>query len=545
MNLRARVLIGNVAIGTLAVFVSGVMAWESAQDLADQNKAGIILAAFHQELKLNGNFGAERGAWGQALQAENAATPDDLAKVQKITAETDGYMQAAIEQSRIAGLSLTALEAAQNALKSLRATSLTALAKAKAERPDNALSANVDSFVTVVNQVNQATNQAYRALGLAAPNLSSAAGLALLAQEMRNVNGMRSSNLGIYARNAPFSPERLNSATEQTGQVALLWKMLQQEVKSQDEPPKLKEAIQHVRSTLMDEGEKRFQSVLQAARAGQPSPEKWGTWTTQTLNNVFVLRDSAIENAQDINGLSRADAKLRLTLSVGVLLTALLLIGAVLRVMSRKVIRPLTDLTKLMTRLAEHDLAVEITGAERADEIGSMAKAMQILRDNSLRADTLAEEQKRDRETREKRAKMLEEMARGFDTEVSGVLDGVTEALTATRAHRRRHERYIPAYHHPSRHGGRRLARGFAQCADGRLGRRGTVRLHRRNRSASGPIQPSVASRRRRGASNQHIGAKPRLDLDPHRRRGQPDQQYRQPDQLAGVERHHRGGAGR
>ena len=50
---------------------------------------------------------------------------------------------------------------------------------------------------------------------------------------------------------------------------------------------------------------------------------------------------------------------------------------------------PIQNMTRLMGNLAEGDLKVEITGTERGDEIGQMAAAMQVLKDNSIEAEKL------------------------------------------------------------------------------------------------------------------------------------------------------------
>mgnify|MGYP001809756725 CR=1 FL=1 len=429
MQLRGKILLNNLIIGAFAIVVSAVMAQRAASDLTNQSKASDILAAFEQELKLNGHLGAERGAWGTALQADDPATAETLANITKFTSITDGLLDAALARSREAGLPTTALDSAQATLQGLRTQSLAALSKPKSERPHNALTVNVDRLAEVVDAVNKASNLAHRTVALDAPDLTNIIGLASLSQKMRDIGGTRSSSLGLYARKQPFSEERLNNAIKQTGQLALLWQMAQQEVTNLGDPPLLKDAITHVRTTFMGEGEKRFQSVLDAARSGQPSPEQWGPWTTKALDNIFALRDASIQTAYEMNTKAVSDAKLRLGLAVSVLIAVLAAGIIILWITSRQIIAPLTALTAIMERLADHDLDVIIPSEGRADEIGSMAKAMLVMRDNTRRADHLADEQKQEQEAREQRAKILEAMARGFDTDVSSVLDSVGETL--------------------------------------------------------------------------------------------------------------------
>ena len=55
--------------------------------------------------------------------------------------------------------------------------------------------------------------------------------------------------------------------------------------------------------------------------------------------------------------------------------------------MSRsKIVAPLNRLADRMRKLADGDLAVSVEGQDRADEVGQMAKAVQVFKDNALRA---------------------------------------------------------------------------------------------------------------------------------------------------------------
>jgi methyl-accepting chemotaxis protein len=64
----------------------------------------------------------------------------------------------------------------------------------------------------------------------------------------------------------------------------------------------------------------------------------------------------------------------------------------------RSVIRPLARLVKTMGVLAQGDLSAEVDGKERGDEVGSMAKAVQVFKDNAValrESEAQAEQQRR------------------------------------------------------------------------------------------------------------------------------------------------------
>ncbi len=62
----------------------------------------------------------------------------------------------------------------------------------------------------------------------------------------------------------------------------------------------------------------------------------------------------------------------------------------VLVVVQRGAIKPLRALTTTMSELAARNLAVEIDGMARGDEVGGMARAVQVFKDSMIRADALA-----------------------------------------------------------------------------------------------------------------------------------------------------------
>ncbi|HXZ00627.1 MAG TPA: methyl-accepting chemotaxis protein [Stellaceae bacterium] len=94
------------------------------------------------------------------------------------------------------------------------------------------------------------------------------------------------------------------------------------------------------------------------------------------------------------------------------------------------VARPIVRTTGIMGKLADHDLSVTIEGAERGDEIGNMAKAVQVFKDNMIKGDELAAQQKAEQAKKEARAKAVEGYIGAFDTSVSSVLEMVSSAST-------------------------------------------------------------------------------------------------------------------
>jgi methyl-accepting chemotaxis protein len=89
---------------------------------------------------------------------------------------------------------------------------------------------------------------------------------------------------------------------------------------------------------------------------------------------------------------------------------------------------PIAAMTQAMTRLAGGDKHVEIPARGRGDEVGRMAEAVQVFKDNILRSEQVAAEQETKRRADEARAQALLTLAAEFDRSIRGSLDAVSSA---------------------------------------------------------------------------------------------------------------------
>ncbi len=97
--------------------------------------------------------------------------------------------------------------------------------------------------------------------------------------------------------------------------------------------------------------------------------------------------------------------------------------------------RPIGRMTAAMRRLADHKLATEIEGVGRKDEIGGMAAAVQVFKENMLTADKLAAEQAAEQARKNARSQQLETLTHDFESKASalvGILSSAATELNAT-----------------------------------------------------------------------------------------------------------------
>ncbi len=91
---------------------------------------------------------------------------------------------------------------------------------------------------------------------------------------------------------------------------------------------------------------------------------------------------------------------------------------------------PIRAMTNAMSRLAQHDLATEIVGVERKDEVGQMAGAVQVFKTSMIEADRLKAEQEEAQRVAAARSTLVDQLTRAFDTKVQGVVQTVASQAT-------------------------------------------------------------------------------------------------------------------
>ena len=101
----------------------------------------------------------------------------------------------------------------------------------------------------------------------------------------------------------------------------------------------------------------------------------------------------------------------------------------------RAIVPAVVALTGAMRKLADGDTRIEVPAAGRGDEIGAMAKTVQVFKDNAIRMAQMQEEQEKAKQQAEaEKKRMMAELADGFEASVSGVVSIVSSASTEMQA---------------------------------------------------------------------------------------------------------------
>ncbi|WP_246024381.1 methyl-accepting chemotaxis protein [Azospirillum ramasamyi] len=119
---------------------------------------------------------------------------------------------------------------------------------------------------------------------------------------------------------------------------------------------------------------------------------------------------------------------LRVVAQSSIALTALSFLAMLYGVFSRRVVAPMVRMSGIVTDLANQNYRVEVPERGRADEIGDIARAIQVLKESGVARQRLETEQAAQREAKERHAAKVESLVRGFEGTVTHSLGAVASA---------------------------------------------------------------------------------------------------------------------
>jgi methyl-accepting chemotaxis protein len=183
----------------------------------------------------------------------------------------------------------------------------------------------------------------------------------------------------------------------------------------------------------------RKELVRRAVEIGHEAGREWGdndanrnvrsalNTDLEALSKVYAERGKRIVQQTEDN----RQLAFLLTFLGGL---ALVLVGVGVLIIARSVARPLSAITTTIKRVAEGAEDVEVPHTDRADEIGALARAIQIFQEAMDRNRNLNSQALLDSKAREERARQIEASVEAFRGAIGGVLGAVNDNASAMRA---------------------------------------------------------------------------------------------------------------
>ncbi|TMJ22387.1 MAG: methyl-accepting chemotaxis protein [Alphaproteobacteria bacterium] len=201
---------------------------------------------------------------------------------------------------------------------------------------------------------------------------------------LRNTAGETSLLVSNGLAAGKLTPENQQAYTKLAGGIEIAWKALETATGGMKLPAALSAAIDANKSAYFDPQYLALRDRLLTALVAGEKPEltanQWSPLTVARLSAAVGVADAALAAAQEHIAAQHSLALRSLLLQLAFLIAAVALTCGAMLMVTRRVIKPLHNMRDAMLKVAAGDLAVDTGYADRGDEIGALAGALETFK---------------------------------------------------------------------------------------------------------------------------------------------------------------------
>jgi methyl-accepting chemotaxis protein len=399
-------------LATVAVVLAAIMAHDA------MNRRSAALRQVEQQvtsdhlLAATAAWARERGTTSVALAGAGPADGGALSAIAAARKEADEHYNAGMVRLKATAAFankdrlMADAEAAYRKLAEVRGA-----ADEELKKPGEARAAAIrDSVVPTLT----AMIEQLKALRMAADfsGESTDAVLAAYAQLKHNLwliseyAGRQRALLGAHiAERRQIAPETRQTIGLFRGRVENALEMIDVIVNHPAIAPVMKDEAARMRRAFVDEFGAIRLAVIEAGIKGTDYPlsaQDWIAAATKGIDALLQMSAVATKGAQALSSGVASDGTR--TLVVSILVLGMIAAVSVLAffVAVARITRPMAAMTQAMGRLANKDWTTEVPARDRGDEIGQMAKAVQVFKENGIENERLQKEAEAAREERQR-----------------------------------------------------------------------------------------------------------------------------------------------
>ncbi|KYG23632.1 chemotaxis protein [Bradyrhizobium sp. AT1] len=406
-RLTVSTLLKAVILSTAFVVVIGfsISAWSSWGQLQQANRIVAVSAASAEVFKAMANIRADRSTSNRQLTSDVAMDKDiekyirelraalmpALARTLELLPTTDVVQREAF---------LADLGTLNKTLLAAQAEFWTEVVKPKAERRAGLAKEYVATEDALMAQLEKLSGALAASVNHQDATIDQLLSIKQMAWLLRNTAGESSQIVGNAINAGKIAPEVQLTYTKLVGGTDTAWTAIELAASGMQLPPALAAAMAETKSTYFDPqyAATRDGVITTVAKGEKPAmtANQWSPYSVPRMMTAVRLADAALQAAKDHSAAQRAAAMQLLMINTALLAAAIVLTGAAMLAVSRRVITPLHRIRDAMLEVAGGDLTVDSGYLDRHDEIGSLAGALETFKQQAI--DKLKiEEQERER----------------------------------------------------------------------------------------------------------------------------------------------------
>ena len=205
---------------------------------------------------------------------------------------------------------------------------------------------------------------------------------------LRNTAGEASLIVSLGLTSGRVAPEGQVNYTKFVGGADAAWKALELIASGMQLPPAIASAIAATKTSYFEPQylalRERVLGALQAGEKPELTANQWTPLTVGRLAAAVGVAEAALDAAREHTVVQHSTALRSLIIHLVLLAGAIALTVGALLMVTRRVITPLHNMRDAMLKVAAGELSVDTGYAQRADEIGALAGALETFKQQAM-----------------------------------------------------------------------------------------------------------------------------------------------------------------
>ena len=381
-------------VGLMAILVVGICAAVATQAIERRQSAESIVRAVETSrdlLMAKQSIRLEGVTVNTALLMPGVADEQTWATITARRAQAEAALDAAVVRLSIASpdpRSLRKLRTLRSDFERRRVSADAGLLQPRDRRAAGLSAGWMSTVARLADEINRLSDALSSEVGGADPYVSEMMKIKQLAWATRDAAGEDRMRIAeALATGRGLRPDQVKQLDLQTGRADGTWDLILDEIAAGPAAARLAAAIAAADKAYFAELRVKRNALIADLVGGRPasiSGTDWVSLSNPGLQSLISVANTALdladEHARDQAQAALGDfmvAVLVILLAVGfTFLAGLVIVG--------RVVLPVERMTEVMGRVSRGDLMCEIPYAERADEMGRLARALGVFRANAL-----------------------------------------------------------------------------------------------------------------------------------------------------------------
>ena len=443
-NIRNLLITAVALLSLLGLAVSGYVLRNANLERATASDAAAVNEVADLLLESAGQWARERGATNLALNAANPAADAQVTAIANFRKSADQSFEQALGRMAAQDFAnrdqlIANAKRAFEQLAALRRQADTEMAKPASARQ----SAVVSQWAPTITALIVASQNLRVAAAMDEDNIQ--ARLSSL-QNLKHFVWIMSEYLGreramvaaMVAAARPMNSQEISTLGAFRGRVEAAWDYVQAYAAKTSAAPPVTAGVGRVRERVFQRFEDTRKAVYAGGLGGGSYPvnsAEWFSQSTAAIDEVIALSALASQEAARLAEAAQRNSLQTLVLNACLMAFSLLLAAATLWMVTRRIIRSLGQMTEAMSVLAGGETSVVVPCADRRDEMGSMARALLVFKENAVRVQAMqAEREALEKTARQEKIAEMARLADAFEGTVGEIIETVTAASTQLEA---------------------------------------------------------------------------------------------------------------